>query len=248
MAAVYSLIMGLLWLLAGLAAAMVILCLPPVYLRARVDGLHWDEETSLDGEQVGLEAGASALCGALQLLYRREGGRVRSEGRLLGITIPMNRFHGSLRSDDSRRAERPPEESRRPRKKEARKAAGMPVSWVALRRLLPDIQWLLSQARRRWRLGLRGELVYGCSDPFATAIVHRLLTAFPSQPGLALQPDYSGGTLKGWMEGSLRAYPWQILLLLVQAAFRPGVRALWWPRLRRALTTGPRRAREVAGT
>src|SRR5690606_11788461 len=115
--------------------------------------------------------------------------------------------------------------SRRGRKRSA-------ITLFDVRRLLPEARWFLNKAWRRLNVRVRGSLVYGFPDPFATGLAHALFIALPQGSSVWLQPDFSQGRLDGWAEFRLRIYPILFLVLFAQAAFRPAVRKLWWPGLR----------------
>ena len=252
---------ALLWLLGSAAALVAGLSLPPVHVRARVAPFRFDEGTLGDWKAVPFEVDLGALFGALRLHFERGNGGLRVGWSFFGIARPV-------RAEGRRRAVHPPGELARHSRQENRSALGpgeerwrrskarhkAPAATGGagrrrkrafhledLRRLLPEVGWLLAQARRRMKFEVRGVLVYGFSDPFATAAAHLATTTLPPLPEFRLQPDYSQGTLRGRVELSLRAYPWQVALLLLRACLRPNVRDLWWPRVRSALWLKPLR-------
>lgn len=112
-----------------------------------------------------------------------------------------------------------------------------------LRRVWPDVSWLLATARRRLHLSVEGALVYGFPDPFATGLTQGMLAVVPAMPKLRLVPDYSQARLEGWIKLGFKAYPWQVVLVVARFFFRPAVRSLWWPRLRKALPFAHRTSR-----
>ena len=134
-------------------------------------------------------------------------------------------------------------ESRRTEPRRPRMSAG------ALRRLLPEAQWLLGEVWRRFKPDVSGRLTYGFPDPFLTGIVHGLTFALPRTPGLGLEPDYAQGTLDGHIEFNLRIYPLEAVVLAVRTCFRPGVKPLWVPELRNRvrglLRVIPKRTKEA---
>lgn len=219
---IQSLFVALLWLLGSAAVLALALSLPPVQVRAVVGSFHLDEETPVAWGDIPFRVHVRGLWGALHLYFERSsGGERRSGWRLLWFERPV-RPAGVRRKASKAGPKREPRRGRR-------------FGLRELRRLLPEIRWLFAQARRRMKLEARGELVYGLPDPFATSLVHLLTLTQPIPPELRLQPDYTQGTLRGTIDLSLRAYPWQALLVLARASFRPGVKPLWWPRARKAL-------------
>src|SRR5690606_6935508 len=116
---------------------------------------------------------------------------------------------------------------------------------ATLARLAPEAKWLLGRAKKELRLSLRGDLVYGFRDPFATGMMCGFTAVLAPWPALKLTPDFSRGRLDGWLEVSLRAYPWRVLLLLSRTAFRPGVRPLWWSEVKRRLPSIRRKPQDI---
>lgn len=238
---------ALLWLLGAAVVLLAALSLPPVSARVRVDPLHFDEEGPWGWKEVPLEVDVRALFGALHFRFERSGGALQAAWRFLPIAGAAA-AKGGLRESEppgelgARLGRDRPEDRPAPRPgrgagraESARRRPKRALSLNEWRRLLPEVRWLFAQARRRMKLEVLGELVYGFSDPFATALVHSATAALPPLPRLRLHPDYSRGTLRGGVELRVRAYPWQAALLLARACLRPNVRSLWWPRLRRAV-------------
>lgn len=202
--------------------------------------MSWDEAA--------FEAQAIGLYGALRFRFERRDGDTRSETRLFGIARTIGRHGERVRPGGARRRARSKHRSRSPGEATSKRRKAPSINLSVLRRMWPDVQWLVTMARRRLQLKLRGDLVYGFPDPFATGMVHGLTAALQPFPELGLRPDYAQGVLHGWVELSLRLYPLQAVLLFVQTSLRPGVRSLWWPRVRNRLRIIPRRTKEAVST
>lgn len=260
-------------LLGVVALVVAILLIPPVSVRGRLDSVHVDEENPLDWSTLSYRLQLSGLLGAARVEIEHDGTSTRGFGAGLeaGSTGSRSRIRifgwtksvaGKSPGEDRKTASKPrsvdrrqPQDHRGPvtpgkkpsstRSSTKRPApSGRSLSLSQWRRLLPEGVWLIRQAWHKLRLDVQGDLTYGFTDPFVTGIVYGTLVALPRMPRLRLQPDFTRGVLKGWAEFSLRAYPWQIVLLIVRLAFRPGVRSLWWPRLKGALPI-PRSTKEV---
>lgn len=238
----------------------VLLLLPPIYVKARIDSLRIDEETPFNWDEFSFRAQVGGLLGAAQLGVEHQAGTTTTQLRLLGFTKPLRsaspdkgaKQEGEHRSARGRRFRRSQSEAtdRRgsPGKQKRKSGKKRPVSLSQLRQLLPEAAWLIKKAFQQFKLAARGRLTYGFSDPFATAIAHRITTSLPPMPELRLQPDYAQGVLEGWVELDLRIYPWQAVLLGIQLLFRPGVRSLWWSRVKNALRIKPKPIKEVINT
>jgi len=229
-----------------------------------VDSLHIDEELPVNWEEIALRAEFSGLLGAVQIRLERLGSKMRTQVRIVGISIersgsdtgrePMasdntrsNKVMTSSKSQKQSRwrttREDPKSQADSKQETRTKRRRRSRIKLSDARRLLPEATWLLNKAWRRLKLRVRGSLVYGFPDPFATGLTHGLMATLPPLSQLYLQPDYSQGRLDGWVELSLRIYPIQVLFLAVQACFRPGIRPLWWPRVRSWIL--PRRTKEA---
>lgn len=249
--------------LLGLALfLLLILMIPPLHVKGRVDSLDIDEKNPFDWKELSFRAHVIGLFGALRLSIQQSAGAgtTTSQLYLFGFakTLESSSDGKAKRrrqeGDEQRRSISPgandaddePSGRRRQRvktKAKTRKKRSLTLS--QLRQLWPEATWLIKQTIRKLRLDVQGRLTYGFSDPFVTGVVHGAVVVLPRLPKLQLQPDFIQGVLRGWAGFSLRLYPWQALWLLLQLAFRPGVRSLWWPRIKGALRIIPKPTKEV---
>jgi hypothetical protein len=70
------------------------------------------------------------------------------------------------------------------------------------------------------RLRLRGDLVFGFSDPAATGMTLAALSVTGSPGGLRLQPDWLDPHFDGWLEADGRIYGYEVASALWIAYWR----------------------------
>ncbi len=245
---IQAIFVALLWTLGAVGILLVALCLPPVHLNARFDSLHLGEETPVDWDEVVLNARLSGLLGAVQVSLERRDGEVHGQLRLFGFPRRIGGRKVARGEPTVARDTATTQPTAKPKKgtKPARKRfRPQEFTLSHLRRLLPEVRWLMSRVWHLFKLKVKGELVYGFPDPFATAMTNALIAGLPISPELKLKPDYVEGRLDGWLEMTMRIYPLQGVFLLTRVALRPAVRSIWWPHLREAIWRSPKRTKEA---
>lgn len=155
--------------------------------------------------------------------------------RVAGLPLPIKRDGrgGRAKKGEQSEEERNRKRERASRRRRARRR-GSGVSWQEVRGLLPEGRWLLARLIRTLRLEAEGELEYGFDDPMATGLCEAVRPLLPLPEPLRLTPDFTEARLEGWARLRLSVYPIAAVAVVLRAAFRPGVRYLWWSRLKRS--------------
>lgn len=231
---VVSLLGVLLWVVAGIAAVVLLALCLPLRVAGSVSGLDMSELAGTNLEETAWRLSVRGLLGLVALEGSKEPQEApRVQVRLAGISRPIQ-GGGSPRRRKER--QRPPAQAAR--KRQGRRT----LSWRDVRSLLPELRVLLARLWRSLGLQARGDLVYGFDDPYVTGWCEALRAVVPVPRELKIMPDFLGARLAGWAELRMTIYPIRVAGVLVATFFRRGVLRVWWPRLKARLAR-PRRGR-----
>lgn len=205
----------------------------PVAVAGRVTNLDISELDGMNFDETSWQAEICCLFGLVTIGIHGTGlqppnGRLR----LGGWTKQFTDAFGSATRSQGTRHKKEASKSVRGKKKHSRRRGNIKLD---IRQLWTEVRWLLAHLWRAMHLHGKGRINYGFSDPLITATVHGLIAALPTPRELDLQPDYMQGKLQGWADFQIKVYPVQVMSIIVRTAFRPAVRATWWPPLRSAL-------------
>lgn len=225
----------LLWVIGGLLFLLLLGMLTPLRLRGSIADVQWSETTEPDWQAIRWEVKGRWLLGTVALRASKgPHGDPSFVLRILGVPIKIN--PSPSRSKTKAKAKGTAGSAKRARgvqqrsKKHGRGAARLSMHEILA--LIGEAKWFLGRMWRTVRLRGRGEMTYGFSDPYLTAMVHAVRVTVPVAPDLRVIPDFTETKLEGWATIGIDTIPVRSMLVLVRTAFRKGVRQVWWSRLR----------------
>lgn len=230
-----SILMVLLWIVAGLIAFVFVVLCTPLRVSAAVDEVRLAEASgwNLDGTSGSFDVewlfGLVAIAGELKV-----GKFIRLRFRIFGI--PLTTSKGGVARRKPRSGERRRKENARFKRRHRRR--GRSDSAVSLR----DLPALFAEGRRLivklWRtlrFEATGEMIYGFDDPAVTGACEALRTQLRWPDRFRLVPDFTEARLEGWARIRFVVYPIVPLIIAAGVAFRRGVRRIWWRALKRRM-------------
>lgn len=230
----------LLWIVVGIAGIVLFALCTPIRVSGAVYGLNVNETTGADFDETHWHFRVVWLLGLVSVIGAKAVGETSAMRlRLVGIPIKLD---GSGRERKSWRANKRKSESKQKgqgaaaRQRNAKGKRSSNMSWADARGLLPEIRWLIAKLWRLPRIEAQGDIVYGFDDPALTGWCEALRAIRPLPRQLRLTPDFTEARLEGWMQLRMAIYPVQVVVVVVRALFRRGVRRIWWSRVKRRIS------------